>query len=190
MPEPACSRLRPITMMRTLAVVALLVLTGCGSAHRTTSSGKNEGESETTKAKVGSCPADASDVVNARTLTAVDMDGDGKGDVVKLTAASSACPNLLFAELGQRYVAAQLKQGEPPMVKAFGVAVPGHKGALLAVRGDHPRGGFQLRLYAPGEGDELVELKVEGHSLVPFIALDVQEHPLSIDCEDGGVVVT
>ena len=69
------------------------------------------------------------------------------------------------------------------------MAVPGRKGELLVTRQDHPRGGFQLRVYAAGDG-KLVELEADGHSLVPFVALDVQEHPLSIDCTNGGVVIT
>lgn len=44
-------------------------------------------------------------------------------------------------------------------------------------------------MFAP-EGSTWVELKVDGHSLLPFVALDVQEHPLSVDCTNGGLVVT
>ena len=67
--------------------------------------------------------------------------------------------------------------------------MPGREGALLVTRQDHPRGGFQLRLYAAGP-DELVELKTDDGPLVPFVAPDVQERPLSVDCADGGVVLT
>ena len=44
-------------------------------------------------------------------------------------------------------------------------------------------------MYAAGT-DGLVELETDGHPIVPFVALDVQERPLSIDCTDGGVVLT
>jgi len=86
-------------------------------------------------------------------------------------------------------VHAQVPVGGPPLSKAFAVEVPGREGALLVTRQDHPRGGFQLRLYAAGS-DELVELRTDDGPLLPFVALDVQEHPLSVDCADGGVVVT
>ena len=96
---------------------------------------------------------------------------------------------MVFAKVGEGFVHAQLPVGGPPVTKAFAVAVPGREGALLVTRQDHPRGGFQLSVYAAGP-DGLVELKTDGHPIVPFVALDVQEHPLSVDCTDGGVVLT
>jgi hypothetical protein len=192
MPEPARSRLRPTDMIRTLVrtstlVVALLCCAACGSA-KPSGDEAGAGTNETT-AKVGQCPTDSPAVVSARTVTTADLDGDGKRDAVKLTAPDGDCASLLFAELGEGFVHAQLPVGEPPLSKAFAVEVPGREGALLVTRQNHPRGGFQLRLYAAGQ-DGLVELKTDGHPLVPFVALDVQEHPLSIDCSDGGVVLT
>ena len=56
-------------------------------------------------------------------------------------------------------------------------------------RADHPRGGFQLRIYAAASG-QLDELKADGRALLPFVATDVQEHPWSIDCSDDGLVFT
>ena len=56
-------------------------------------------------------------------------------------------------------------------------------------RADHPRGGYQLRVYA-ASADELTELKVDGQPLLPFVASDVQEHPWSIDCSADGLVFT
>jgi hypothetical protein len=37
---------------------------------------------------------------------------------------------------------------------------------------------------------ELVELTSDGQPLLPFVATDVQEHPWSVDCSDGGLVFT
>jgi hypothetical protein len=79
--------------------------------------------------------------------------------------------------------------GQPPVSSTFRITVPGLPSPLLVTEQKHPRGGFQLRVFAPEKGT-WTELEVDGHPLVPFIALDVKEHPLSIDCEDGGVVVT
>jgi hypothetical protein len=179
-------------MMRLLAgplmsVAALLLLAGCGSAAPSTGD-SSAGTSGSSVAKVGQCPADSPAVSSARTIASLDLDGDGQGDEVKLTNADGDCPDLLFVKHGDAFVSAQLPVGEPPLSTAYGVNVPGRNGELLVTRQDHPRGGFQLRVYAAGP-DDLAELKVNGHSLVPFIALDVQEHPLSVDCTSGGVVV-
>ena len=59
----------------------------------------------------------------------------------------------------------------------------------MVTRQDHPRGGFQTRVFAVA-GDGLAQLEVEGRPLVPFVATDVQEHPVSIDCGDNLVTVT
>jgi hypothetical protein len=179
-------------MMRTLVrtsmlLAALLVLASCGS--ESTDGKTGAGKDEPTPAKVGQCPVDSPAVVSARTIATADLDGDSKGDAIKLTAPDGDCANVLFAKLGEGFVHAQMPVGAPPLSKAFAVEVPGREGALLVTRQDHPRGGFQLRLYAAGP-DELVELKADDHPLIPFVALDVQERPLSVDCADGGVVLT
>jgi hypothetical protein len=180
-------------MMRTLTrsvlpAAALLLVAACGSDEG--SSDKDPTKSSEAAAKVGPCSTDAPGVQAAKTITTVDLDGDGQGEAVKLTKPGGRCANVLFAKVGERYVGTQLEAEQPAVSAAYGVDVPGHQGALLVTREDHPRGGFQLRVYAAGKDDELTELEVDGRSLVPFVALDVQEHPLSIDCTDGGVVVT
>ena len=193
MPEPLRLRVRRTTMMRTLGrtsvlLVAVLCFASCGSSE-STDGGSGGGKEEPTAEKVGQCPVDSPAVVSARTVATADLDGDGKAEAIKLTAPDGDCANVLFAKLGEGFVHAQMPVGAPPLSKAFAVEVPGREGALLVTRQDHPRGGFQLRLYAAGP-DELVELKADDHSLVPFVALDVQERPLSVDCTDGGVVLT
>ena len=173
-----------------MAVLAsCLLLAGCGSAS-TGEAGQGKASAGNGGAPtVGRCPADAPAVVSARTVTRADLDGDGRAEAVKLTAADGDCPNLLFARLGGHYVSAQLPVGAPVVSRAFAVEVPGREGALVVTRQDHPRGGFQLRLFGAGS-QGLTELRNGEDPLVPFAALDVQEHPLSIDCTDGGVVLT
>ena len=177
------------TLVRTsMLLAALLCLASCGSSEPT-DGGSGAEKNEATSSKVGQCPVDSPAVVSARTVATADLDGDGKDEAIKLTAPDGDCANLLFAKLGEGFVHAQMPVGGPPLSKAFAVEVPGREGALLVTRQDHPRGGFQLRLYAAGQ-DELVELRTDDGPLLPFVALDVQEHPLSVDCADGGVVVT
>ena len=177
-----------ILVRTSMLLVTVLCLASCGSSE-TEKSGSGAARDEPTSAKVGQCPADSPAVVSARTIATADLDGDGKGEAVKLTEPDGDCANLLFAKVGEGFVHAQMPVGGPPLSKAFAVEVPGREGALLVTRQDHPRGGFQLRLYAAGR-DGLVELKTDDHPIVPFVALDVQERPLSVDCADGGVVLT
>jgi len=183
-----------MAMMRTLARSALpsavlLLVAACGSEAPASDNGAAE-KTEGAAAMIGRCPADAPAVKAAPTIATVDLDGDGKGEAIKLTKSGGRCATLLFAKLGDRYVGTQLQQDQPPVSAAYGVNVPGHQGALLVTREDHPRGGFQLRLYAESNDEKLTELEVDGRSLVPFVVLDVQEHPLSVDCTKRGVVVT
>jgi hypothetical protein len=178
--------------MLIVPVLALVVLlTGCGSGESSSSapSADKDDRGAPSTASVGRCPVDSPAVTDARPIAKADLDGDGRSDLVKLTAAGGDCSSFVFARLSEALVTTQLPADAPPLSEAFGVEVPGMEGALLATRQDHPRGGFQLRLYAV-DGGKLVELKTRGRSLVPFIALDIQEHPLSIDCVPGGVVVT
>jgi hypothetical protein len=171
------------------SALAVLVVAGCGSEEAGSSSGAGGATESAEPQTVGSCPVDSPEVTSARTVARADLDGDGTLEAVRLTAPGGDCPNLLFAEVGPTYVTGSLPAGTPALSGAFAVEVPGRDEALVVTRQDHPRGGFQLRVFAAGE-KELVELQVDEHALVPFVALDVDEHPLSVECADGGVVVT
>lgn len=157
-------------------VLALLFVAGCGSAPRAG-----------TAARAPVCPVDSSLVTSL--AAQVDLDGDGRPDELGLDRDPADCGGALVAQLGRRVVFGQIPRGEPPVRTAFAVKVAGHRGDLLVTRQDHPRGGFQVRVFAL-RGNELVELQANGRPLLPFLATDVQEHPLSVDCADGGVVVT
>lgn len=191
MTEPACTPLRLTPMKRALAVTvtAFLVLAGCGSADQGSAEETSKGATESGAAKVGSCASDSQAVTGATAVTKVDLDGDHTTEQVMLTAAGGACGNTLFAETANGYVTATAPAGEPPATTGFAIASPGHDGQLLVTKSAHPRGGFQLHVYA-ADGEQLTELTVDGQPLIPFVATDVQEHPFSIDCADGGFVTT
>jgi hypothetical protein len=200
--EPAAARTRPtaMTLAHTrLAPVALavLLLSACGSAGQRSGGaedGTSGGSASSTSAGTvaGSCGADdpAFDraLDQARTLTKADLEGDGTAEPVRLTAPGGACGNILLAT-GKGTYAVHLPAGEPLVRSAYAVQVPGRAGQLVVTRSEHPRGGFQLRVYAPS-GRAMAELKRGTEPLVPFVATDVQEQPLSIDCREGGFVVT
>lgn len=177
-------------MVRTVAVLAaaLVLLTGCGSGEAgTRGSPRPASQPASPSGSPDACAAPSPGTF--RILGTADMDGDGTPDRVG-TGTPDGCPPALVVDLGSDpAVAAPLPTEQPPIRSVFGVDVPGRQGSLLVTRQDHPRGGFQLRAFGLADG-ELEELQIEGRSLVPFVALDVQEHPWSIDCEDGGVVFT
>lgn len=185
-----------------LSVTPLLLLAGCGSAGQggpgggagqgsgasegTSSAGSTSGPSAESVA--GSCASDAPALDGARLLTHADVSGDGTAQEVRLTPPGGTCGDILFAA-GKTASGVQLAAGRPPVRSAYAVQVPGHDGQLVVTRSVHPRGGYQLRVYAAA-GAKLVELTRGTEPLVPFVATDVQEQPLSIDCRAGGLVVT
>jgi hypothetical protein len=175
-----------MAMVRALMMVVLLVLAGCGSTGKITDEGAGS-DQQKGSSMVGDCSASSTQVTQARSLASVDLDGDGTAETVKLTGAGGDCSSTLFAELGSGFVATTVP-AEPPVKAGFGVD-PGSGGQLVVTRADHPRGGYQLRVYA-ATTRELAELQVDGQALLPFVATDVQEHPWSIDCSDGGLVFT
>lgn len=195
MPEPARPRLRHITMLRMGAIavraavraaVLAVVLAGCGSAEQGSGDAARSEPTPSTSTSTQACAQET------RSIGRADLDGDGTKEAIEVASGGGeTCPDVLAVAGGTRdpLVGAELPAGQPPVRSAYAVQVPGREGELLVTRQDHPRGGFQLRVYAAGDG-RLVELEVDGQALVPFIALDVQEHPLSIDCTDGGVAIT
>ncbi len=185
MPEPTRVPVRPIPMKRLVAVAALLVLAGCGSAEQ----GSADEPKETAEpAQVGSCATDAPTVTDAPVVAKVDLDGDGEADEVKLTGPGGECGNTLFAQVGDGYVSGPLAVGDPLVTSAFAIAPPGRDSQLLVTRAEHPRGGYQLRVYA-ADGDALTELTVDGQPLVPFVATDVPLGQARVDCTDDGFIV-
>lgn len=182
--------LRPqVLAVAALAVLGLSVV-GCGNddnpyAKPTPSVSRSAADDH-----VGSCPSTSAALRNAKEVAAVDLDGDHQVDQVKLTAADGPCPNLIFADTAKGVLAAQVPTDGPPVTTVQGFRLRANAPQLLMTRQDHPRGGFQVRLWS-SDGSRLRELTdPDGNPLVPFVATDVKEHPLTIDCGGEGLVVT
>ncbi len=140
--------------------------------------------------RVGDCPVTSPALRTAKVVAAVDLDGDGQADQVKLTGADGPCPNLVFADTSAGMLAAQVPNDGPPVTTVQGFGLGANAPQLLVTRQEHPRGGFQVRLWS-SDGSRLRELTdADGHSLVPFVATDVKEQPVSIDCAGDRLVVT
>ena len=180
-------------MLRTLpalAAVLTLALAGCGSATTSDDEGSAAGGSPTATSSPSATPSGCSAVTGGNSPRGrVDVDGDGQPESVVFTPPSRCGPPILQAGLDAGAPAVTLPAGEPPVSQIFGVRVPGRTGELVVTRSTHPRGGFQLRVYA-ADGSRLVELQRGSEPLVPFVATDVQEHPLSVGCAENALVVT
>ena len=173
-------------MWRALVVAVLLVVAGCGSAE----SGSGSASKSKPSSTVSVCMAGKD-----RLLAKADVDGDGSKELILLTKPASAkdeCPPTLTATRSAdepSKAEVPLSSDDPPVTSAFAVAPPGQDQQLIVTKANHPRGGYQLRVYA-AHGEDLVELTSEGKPLLPFVATDVQEDPWSIDCSADGLVFT
>jgi hypothetical protein len=183
MAEPSETGVRRIPMKQAAAVALLLLLAGCGSA---------ESDSNAATSKPSSSSTVVGCLQEGRQLTRADIDGDGVPEEVRLEPPSAKdCPyGLVAVTSGSKVIlAAQPSDEDPPVTSAYAVAPQGQDEQLVVTKADHPRGGYQLRVYAAGS-KELVELVSAGRPLLPFVALDVKEHPWSIDCSADGLVFT
>ncbi len=117
----------------------------------------------------------------------VDLDGDGTPEDVDANAASSDCPGAVSAEVDRNLASAPIKDATP-VTSVFGVTLEGHEGQLAVVRQDHPRGGYQLHVYAL-DGTKLTELTDGDQPLVPFVATDVRPISATVDCQGSTIVV-
>lgn len=181
-------------MRHALALAALCLLAACGS----TSPADPEDDSPVA-AEAGSgagvptetpgCDLRELPLPRTRLLVTADVDGDGRDDAVRQATPDDVCPGELIVDLAAGPLAAGALEG-PPASGAF-VAELASGTRLLVTRQDHPRGGFQSRLYVESGGG-LVELTGgEGGALVPFVATDtVPGTPVSVSCSDDGVTVT
>lgn len=187
----ARTRVTRTRVSRTLLVAAATVLVaGCGPWERSEDrTAPQAARTTSAPALPGGCATDDAALMGAARLASVDLDGDGGAEDVRLTSADSGCGELLVAEASGGLASVELEPGGPPVTGAFAVTVPGRDGQLLVTRAEHPRGGSQLRIYGLGERG-LAEVVVEGRPIVPFLARDVREHPVSVGCTEGGLVIT
>ena len=184
--EPRSGPSRPIRMTRTLMVTlaaAGMLLSGCGqqpSVPPTQASealaGCTQAQSKAAARHAGAAPAE------------VDLDGDGSADKVLLTRADGPCPGVLFTTVKDRLYSAKVRDPAGlELSSATRVSLPGREGDLLALRAEHPRGGFQVQVY--GFDDALGEVTTDGQPVVPFVATDATDSYLSVSCADGELVV-
>ena len=167
--EPRSGPSRPIRMTRTLMLTlaaAGMLLSGCGqqpSAPPTQAPealvGCTQTQSKAAARKADEVPAE------------VDLDGDGSPDKVLLTRDDAACPGVLFTTVKDRRYSAKVRDPAGlDLTSATRVSLPGREGDLLALRAEHPRGGFQVQVYA--FDDTLGEVTADGQPVVPFVATD------------------
>lgn len=183
-------RLRPTRMNRLMLLLPALALgiAGCGSAGET----NQPGESSTAEAKqtVGSCSPDDAAVTGAASLGRADLDGAGSRQDVRLTADGGSCGNTLFVKSGDGILSLSLDDVTLSTEDSSVIRIPGRKGDIVVARQAHPRGGFQLHLYAVADG-RLGEVLADGEPVIRFVATDSsQGTPLTAECVDGGFTIT
>jgi hypothetical protein len=170
--------------MRLLAATVVLcigTLSACGSADDRSDTAAGHGS--TPSGTVSVCTENG-DAVEA--LAKVDLDGDGTPEDVQ-AQATGKCPGAVAAEVGGNVVSAEIDDA-PPVTSVFGVSLTGRAGHLAVTRQDHPRGGYQLRVFALA-GKTLVELQDGGKPLVPFVATDTRPISATVDCQGASIVV-
>ena len=183
--EPRPGPSRPICMTRTLMLTlaaAGMLASGCGQQASVPTHapealvGCTQTQSKAAARNAGEVPAE------------VDLDGDGSPDKLLLTRDDAACPGVLFTTVKDRRYSAKVRDPAGlDLTSATRVSLPGREGDLLALRAEHPRGGFQVQVYA--FDDSLGEVTADGQPVVPFVATDTTGGYLSVTCADGALVV-
>jgi hypothetical protein len=180
--------------MRLLAatvVLGIVTLSACGAADSTSSSASTATPSPSPSAG-SSCPNSGAVVGQAVPLAKVDLAGDGTREAISVYRVHG-CPD----QLGEGMVVGKDQTWKPvevpdpgtPITAAFGVTLTGHHGQLLVTQQNHPRGGYQLHVYALAD-KKLVELQDRGNPLVPFVATDTRPISYAVNCEGGSIVVS
>ena len=170
------------TLMLTLAAAGMLV-SGCGQQASDPPTQAPQALVGCTQTQSKAAARHASDVP-----AEVDLDGDGSPDKVLITRDDAACPGVLFTTVKDRRYSAKVRDlAGLDLTSATRVSLPGRQGDLLALRAEHPRGGFQVQVYA--FDDALGEVTAAGQPVVPFVATDTTDSYLSVTCADGALVV-
>ncbi len=172
----------------TLLVAALLGLAGCGSQSST-----GEPPSATgTPTLFGDCRADDPSLEQAAVLADVDLDGSGVPAEVGWVPPETAspCSGSLVATLDGEVTALRLGDTVLEADSARVVQLSGSGRQLLLVHADqHPRGGYDLRLFGADEG-RLGEALQDGRPLLGFVATDGGAAPATATCTpEGGIAL-
>ena len=180
-------------MMRSLLPLALfaVLVAGCGDDQdRTAVPGAG---SDLTEAPCeGQAPAVA--------LGSFDVDGDGKPDRFSFRPAARTPGDDCFTvdtvtvtfTGGGEYESSDVPYEEGLPLRGGdvrGVRVPGHRGALVLVVQQHPRGGFSAHLSA-FDGRQLSGVGSASGALAPFVATDAPTAYVSARCTSSGFKVT
>jgi hypothetical protein len=165
-------------------VVALgLALSGCGN------DGLDEHLNDLPKTGAAACLSDEQ-VGSSPILVTADLEGDGQAEPVQYGSGSGGCSSVLFARVDGERRGVQVDDALPVTAAATQViTMPGRTGQLVLLRQEHPRGGFQARLFGYA-GGKLEELSVDGKPIFGFIATDSDGEPTSASCTANGFEVT
>ena len=174
--------MRPARLL--LLPVLVVVLAGpaaCGSAGRAPAS-------PATPTIAGGCSVRSAAVRHARALVRADLDGDGRPDLLSLTAGTGPCRNTRVARIGHHDASLALGRTRLATGSVTLVEVPGRRGLLVVAR-EPRRHGFQPHLFAYAAG-RLGELRDRnGSPVVPFVGAGAAATPVTAGCARRGIVV-
>lgn len=159
------------------AGAALLVvgLTACGDQ----SAGPSAAEAW------GDCDSAAFERADGQ-VARLDLEDENGPVVVKLVTGDGPCGGGLVAGLDAGVAGHDVSGLDLDPTTAEVVTLDGGA-TLLRIDGEgHPRGGFQLHLFAVADG--VAEVRVDGAPLVPFVATDGGAAPAAVRCGPDGTV--
>jgi hypothetical protein len=118
-----------------------------------------------------------------------DLDGNGTNEDVQLTGPRGECGAALRV-VAERSFALVLADGYEPVPDSLrDLGIGRGDSHVFLLRSEHPRGGFEVRLFAitPGRVDELT---IDGKPVIPFVATDAPTEHVSAECTQHGFTVT
>jgi hypothetical protein len=185
--EPRRRPVRPNRMhlsgLGAAAVLVAATLSGCGDQ-----AGRDQAGGPDAQASWQGCTS--ADVRSAGTVVArADLDGDGTADEVRLVGRGAGpCADALIARTADGVAGLRLRDVD---LDADSAKVVELDPELVMVNGPgHPRGGYQVHLYALDSQGDLAEVSTGEGPLLPFTATDTGTAPQTATCaKDGDVAV-
>lgn len=179
LPRPTGMRMRVLGAAFALPLLATACGNDAGDAHL----------NDLPKSGAATCLGD-DQVASSPMVLGADLDGNGEPERVQYSGDSGGCAHVLFAVSGGKRRGVEVTGDLPVDTRgSAAIRIPGRQGVVVMLTQQHPRGGFQARLYGYADG-KLAELTVGDNPVFPFVATDAPSDPLAATCVDGGFAVT
>lgn len=176
------------------ALLASVVLAGCGSQQGAPDGGAGDSDSSVVKPGPAlrawrDCTLDAFEAAGGASTT-LRHDTWAAEMQLKVPEDGPCAGALVGASVRRGVVGVDTKDAEldGETVKVLDAGDLGDNVLVRVDGGVHPRGGFQPHLYLVGE-DSIREITADGEPIVPFVATDGGMAPMTVRCGDGAIEV-